>query len=81
MKDYDIIMLDIKNYYKCNNIWDMNKNKYLTDKFYNEIINNNRITFIYQKKNEYIGEVSLVFDRKDQNYTIKDKRIYVSKIL
>ena len=76
-----ITKLDIKDYYKCNNIWDMNKNKYLKDKFYNELLNNNRITFIYQKNNEFLGEVSLVFDMQDKDYTIKNKRIYLSRFL
>ena len=76
-----ITKLDIKDYYKCNNIWDMNKNKYLKDKFYNELLNNNRITFIYKKNNEFLGEVSLVFDMQDKDYTIKNKRIYLSRFL
>ena len=77
----EIIKLDIKDFYKCNNIWDMNKKKFLADKFYKEIIDNNRITFIYQENNEFLGEVSLVFDMQDPDYTIKDKRIYVSRFL
>lgn len=76
-----ITKLDIKDYHKCNNIWDMNKNKYLKDKFYNELLNNNRITFIYQENNEFLGEVSLVFDMQDKDYTIKNKRIYLSRFL
>lgn len=77
----NIIKLDIKNYYKCNNIWDMNKKKELANKFYQELLDKNRITFIYQKNNEYLGEVSLVFDKHDKDYTIKNQRIYVSRFL
>ena len=75
--------LDIKNFYKCNNIWDMStdKNKHLADIFYKELVEGNRITFIYQDNDEYIGEVSLVFDMDDSDYTVKDKRIYVSRFL
>lgn len=76
-----IQILDINNYYKCNNIWDMNKKKELAEKFYQELKNGNRITFIYVENNDYIGEVSLVFDMKDNDYTIKNQRIYLSRFL
>ena len=76
-----IQILDINNYYKCNNIWDMNKKKELAEKFYQELKNGNRITFIYVENNDYIGEVSLVFDTKDNDYTIKNQRIYLSRFL
>ncbi len=76
-----IEILDIKDFYECNNIWDMEKQKSLADQFYQEIIDNNRITFIYKIDGEFIGEVSLVFDKKDPDYTIKNKRIYVSRFL
>ena len=33
----EIIKLDIKNYEKCSNIWDMEKNKELKDRFHNEL--------------------------------------------
>ena len=76
-----IQILDINNYYKCNNIWDMNKKKELAEKFYQELKNGNRITFIYVENNDYIGEVSLVYDMKDNDYTIKNQRIYLSRFL
>ena len=76
-----IIKLDISNYSKCNNIWNMDKDEYLANKFYNELKNNNRITFVYVENDNYLGEVSLVFDMKDNDYTIKDKRIYLSRLI
>ena len=33
----EIIELDIKNFEKCNNIWNMEKNKGLKDRFYNKL--------------------------------------------
>ena len=45
----EIIELDIKNFEKCNNIWNMEKNKELKDRFYSELQNKNRITFVYTK--------------------------------
>ncbi len=77
----EIIKLDIKNFEKCNNIWNMEKNKELKDRFYNELQNKNRITFVYTKDEEYIAEVSVVFNKNDEDYTILGKRIYISRII
>lgn len=55
-----IIELDIKNYEKCNNIWNMEKNKELKDRFYKELKSGNRKTFIYTKAEEYIAEISCI---------------------
>lgn len=79
--DNKIIKLDINDYYKCNNIWDMYSRKELTNKFYNELKDGNRITFVYVSNDEYLGEVSLVFDMDDSDYTIDGKRIYLSRFL
>ena len=77
-----IIKLNTQDYYKCNNIWDMSKKKELADRFYEELKAGNRITFIYvDDNNDYLGEVSLVFDRNDSDYTIPNQRIYLSRFL
>ena len=76
-----IIELDIKNFEKCNNIWNVDKNKEHKDKIYNELLNKNRKTFVYVKDNEYIAEASFVFNKEDEDYTIPDKRIYLSRII
>lgn len=76
----EIIQLDIKNFDKCCNIWNMKENKELKDMIYKELLNKNRITFVYVKEGEYIGEISIVFD-KDDNYTIPGIRLYVSRLI
>ena len=76
-----IIELDIKNYEKCNNIWNMEKNKELKDRFYKELKSGNRKTFIYTKAEEYIAEISIVFDKNDADYSIPGKRLYLSRII
>lgn len=76
-----IIKLDIKNFEKCNNIWNMEKNKELKDRFYNELLNKNRMTFVYTKDEEYIGEISIVFNKKDEDYSIPGMRLYISRII
>lgn len=77
----EIIELDIKNFEKCDNIWNMEKNKELKDRFYSELQSKNRITFVYTKGEEYIAEVSIVFNKNDEDYTIPGKRIYISRII
>ena len=77
----NIIKLKIENFNQCNNIWNMEKDKELADRFYNELLTGNRITYVYSEQDEYIGEISLVFDRKDMDYTIPNKRIYLSRLI
>ena len=77
----EIIELDIKNFDKCNNIWNMEKNKELKDRFYNELVSKNRMTFVYTKDEEYIGEISIVFNKNDEDYSIPGIRLYVSRII
>lgn len=77
----EIIELDIKNFEKCNNIWNMEKNKELKDRFYNELLNKNRMTFVCSKDEEYIGEISIVFNKNDEDYSIPSIRLYISRII
>lgn len=40
-----------------------------------------RVTYVYKEDDEFIGEVSLVFDTNDLDYTIDKRRIYVSHLI
>lgn len=77
----NIIKLKVEDFNKCNNIWNMEKNKELADRFYKQLLSGNRITYVYVDNGEYVGEVSLVFDRNDNDYTIPNKRIYLSRLI
>lgn len=81
MGDYQIKKLEPKEYEKCSNIWDMTKNPTMAKKFYDELVSGNRITFIYLEGEEFLGEGSLVFHNNDLDYTIPDKRIYLSRMI
>lgn len=59
----------------------MDKNKEHKDKIYNELLNKKRKTFVYVKNGEYIAEVSLAFNKEDEDDTIPGKRIYLSRII
>ena len=76
-----IIELAIKDYEKCGNIWNMEKNKELKDRFYQELLTQNRKTFVYVKDEEYIAEISIVYNKNDVDYSIPSKRLYISRII
>ena len=80
MSNYIIERLNIKDYSKCNNIWNMEKCEF-TEKFYQEIENGNRVVFIYKINDEFIGEIAYVFDMNDTDYTIPNQRIYISRLI
>ena len=81
MTSYKIKKLNPEEFNKCSNIWDMDKHKNMAKMFYEELVSGNRITFIYSENNECIGEGSLVFKNNDPDYTIPNKRIYLSRMI
>lgn len=72
--------LELNDYHKCSNIWNM-KAQPFTEKWRDEIASSNRLVFIYKINGEFIGEGALVLDSGDPDYTIPDKRIYVSRMI
>lgn len=66
---------------KCQNIWDMKNDPKKKDEFYSELKNGNRITFVCKNENDdFLGEGSLVFNAEYENFTIPNKRIYLSHL-
>ena len=80
MKD-DIIRLDLSDFDKCGNIWDMHKQGELAAQFLREMREGIRTTYIYRIDGDYIGEISIVTDAGDPQYTIPDRRLYVSRLI
>lgn len=80
MQEYTIERIDIEEYYKCNNIWDMKKCPF-TEQFKEQIISCNRFVYIYKINNEFIGEGDLVINKDDRDYFIPNQRIYVSRMI
>lgn len=78
---YKIQKLNVSDFHKCSNIWDMERQKDLANQFYNELLSGNRVTFVYIQDDMYIGEGSIVFDMNDPEYTIRRKRIYFSRLI
>jgi GNAT superfamily N-acetyltransferase len=73
--------LSLNDYFKCNNIWDMNKDPDRTKCWYDEIAAGNRTTFVYIEDVLYLGEVSLVKENGDDDYTVPGQRIYLSRMI
>ncbi|MBQ9248504.1 MAG: GNAT family N-acetyltransferase [Ruminococcus sp.] len=76
-----IIKLDINDFEKCGNIWDMQRQSDLAKQFYREMRDGNRTTYVYTIDGLFIGEISVVKDADDADYTIPEKRLYVSRLI
>ena len=79
-KNCTIEPLSIEDYHKCSNIWNM-KAQPLAEKWREEIVSGKRQVFIYKINGDFIGEGALVFDTGDPDYTIPDRRVYVSRMI
>lgn len=77
----NIELLKIEDYSKCSNIWNMKKQSKLAEQFLDELKSGNRVTYIYKDGNEFIGEISLVREMNDSDYTIQNQRVYVSRLI
>lgn len=79
MKD-EICEISIDEYSKCSDIWNMETCPF-TEDFKNQIKAGNRFVYIYKKNNMFLGEVDLVTEMNEKGYTIKGKRIYLSRLI
>lgn len=77
----NIELLKIEDYPKCNNIWNMKKQNKLAEKFLSELKSGNRVTYICKDADDFIGEISFVKEMNDLDYTIPNKRIYISRLI
>ncbi len=59
----------------------MKKQSKLAEQFLDELKSGNRVTYIYKDGNEFIGEISLVKETNDSDYTIPNQRVYVSRLI
>lgn len=80
MGEYVIERLALEDYHKCSNIWDMHADE-LTERFRAEIESGNRIVYVCRLNGEFVGEIAYVLDTKDPDYTIANRRIYLSRLI
>lgn len=79
--EHKIIRLKPSDYEKCGNIWDMQRQSDLAAQLYQRLLSGNQTTFVYTIDSAFIGEVSLVRQMDDPDYTIPDRRVYLSRLL
>ena len=79
--DFEILKLSPVEFEKCGNIWNMKQQEKLANQFFGELISGSRVTYVCKQDNEFIGEISLVFDTNDSDYTIDKRRVYVSHLI
>ncbi|MCL1631488.1 GNAT family N-acetyltransferase [Sporolactobacillus sp. CPB3-1] len=76
-----IIQIRPEQFSQCIAIWDQKIPQSLADRFYAQLVNGNRRTFVYIRDGAFCGEISLVFDMQDPDYTIKGRRVYLSRLM
>jgi ribosomal protein S18 acetylase RimI-like enzyme len=79
--DYCIQKLEPRDFDKLGNIWDMSKHAEISKIWHDQLVSGNRIIYVYTENNEFIGECDLVFVILYSDYTIADKRIYLSRLI
>ena len=77
----EILLLKPSDFEKCRNIWDFERHGDLAETCYRELLSGNRITYVYTLDSEFVGEISVVKDAGDPDYTIDGRRLYVSRLI
>ncbi len=72
--------LALEEYDRCGEIWDMKKFPY-TEQFRREIAAGNRVVYIYKENGAFLGEIAYVLHMDAPDYTIENRRIYISRLL
>lgn len=78
MINYTIEQLNITNYYKSNNVWDMESCPF-TKQFKEQIACGNREPYLLKYNNKYIASCDLVYDYGE--YTKAGIKVYLSRLI
>ncbi len=81
MENKNILCLIPENFEKCANIWDMNRQKDLAELFYTQLCSGIRHIFVCEECGQYVGEIALVLQSEDPEYTIPGRRAYLSHLI
>ena len=77
----EIKQLQPSQFEQCAALWNINKQPQLAERFYNDLCSGNRLTWVCEQNGALLGEISLVFDMHDPDYTILQRRAYVSHLI
>ena len=59
----------------------MERHADMAARFLRELQSGNRMTWVYEQDGRFLGEISLVKEKGDPDYTIPSRRIYVSRLI
>lgn len=79
--EYNIRQLQPSDFQQCSALWNVKKQPALAERFYNDLCSGNRLTWVCTQGKTLLGEISLVFEMNDPEYTIPHKRAYVSHLI
>ena len=79
--EYQMQQLHAADFQKCADLWNMKKQRALAERFYSDLQSGNRLTWVCEQNGILLGEISLVLDMNDPEYTIPHKRAYVSHLI
>ena len=79
--EYNITQLLPSDFKCCAVLWNLKKQPELAERFYADLCSGNRLTWICERSGELLGEISLVLDMNDPDYTIPNQRAYVSHLI
>ncbi len=77
----EICKLEPNDFRQCKALWNIDSQKQLAQRFLRELESGNRETYLCRENNRLIAEISLVKDMHDSDYTIPDRRVYVSHLI
>lgn len=81
MVRFSFVKITPENFDKLGEIWDMQANAELADKFRAELCSFKRVIFALKSEEEYLAEAALVFDMNDPDYTSLPKKLYLSHLV
>ncbi len=81
MEQGEIIRLMPEDAEKCQSIWGTPKGSEYLWRFRRQLEQGEQLTFVYCTGEEYLGEISLMFERDDPDYTVPGKRAYLSRLI
>ena len=81
MEQGSIIRLEPGDAEKCRPLWGFDKGGNYAQLFYQQLAKGERLAFVYLVGEEVIGEVDLVFEKDDPDYTVVGKRVYLSRLM
>ncbi len=77
---YTFTTLDPRDFALCGTLWDLEKHADLAERFRRELREGNRVTYLCREGKAVCGEVSLVRNMDEPDYTLPGRRLYVSHL-